>query len=97
MLPRRGWLPEPSSCSPVGNGHDADQAPRKARAVRVATGDAHRDRRGSGARRPGQVNGWLPAATLELKEDDLADIAAAVYATGADTGPAAPALATPHQ
>ena len=43
-----------------------------------------------GARRPGQVDGWLPAATLELKEDDLADIAAAVHATGAGTGPASP-------
>jgi aryl-alcohol dehydrogenase-like predicted oxidoreductase len=41
-----------------------------------------------GARRPGQVDGWLPAATLELNEDDLADIAAAVRATGAGTGPA---------
>jgi aryl-alcohol dehydrogenase-like predicted oxidoreductase len=43
-----------------------------------------------GARSPGQVDGWLPAATLELKEDDIADIAAAVRATGAGTGPAAP-------
>jgi aryl-alcohol dehydrogenase-like predicted oxidoreductase len=41
-----------------------------------------------GARRPGQVDGWLSAATLELKEDDLADIAAAIHATGAGTGPA---------
>jgi aryl-alcohol dehydrogenase-like predicted oxidoreductase len=41
-----------------------------------------------GARRPGQVDGWLPAAILELKEDDLADIAAAIHATGAGTGPA---------
>jgi Aldo/keto reductase family len=40
------------------------------------------------ARRPGQVDGWLPAATLELNEDDLADIAAAVHASGAGTGPA---------
>jgi hypothetical protein len=29
-----------------------------------------------GARSPRQVDGWLPAATLELKADDLADIAA---------------------
>jgi aryl-alcohol dehydrogenase-like predicted oxidoreductase len=43
-----------------------------------------------GARRPGQVDGWLPAAALELKDDDLADIAAAVDATGAGTGPASP-------
>ena len=43
-----------------------------------------------GARRPGQVDGWLPAANLELKEDDLADIAAAIHATGAGTGPASP-------
>jgi aryl-alcohol dehydrogenase-like predicted oxidoreductase len=41
-----------------------------------------------GARSPEQVRGWLPAATLELKEDDLAEIAAAVHATGAGTGPA---------
>jgi aryl-alcohol dehydrogenase-like predicted oxidoreductase len=50
-----------------------------------------------GARSPGQVDGWLPAATLELTEDDLADIAAAVRATWAGTGPAAPAaLVAPH-
>src|ERR1700722_12221229 len=43
-----------------------------------------------GARSPQQVDGWLPAATLELKEDDLSDIAAAIHATGAGTGPALP-------
>jgi aryl-alcohol dehydrogenase-like predicted oxidoreductase len=43
-----------------------------------------------GARSPRQVDGWLPAANLELKEDDLADIAANVCATGAGTGPASP-------
>src|SRR3984957_639065 len=43
-----------------------------------------------GARSPLQVDGWLPAATLELKDDDLADIAAAIGATGAGTGPASP-------
>jgi len=43
-----------------------------------------------GARRPGQVDGWLPAANLELKDDDLTDIAAAIRATGAGTGPASP-------
>ena len=36
-----------------------------------------------GARSPRQVDGWLPAATLELKDDDLSDIAAAIRATGA--------------
>jgi aryl-alcohol dehydrogenase-like predicted oxidoreductase len=49
-----------------------------------------------GARSPGQVDGWLPAATLELKEDDTAEIAAAVRATGAGTGPAAPAATAGH-
>ena len=44
-----------------------------------------------GARGPGQVDGWLPAATLRLSEDDLAGIAAAARDTGAGTGPAAPA------
>jgi aryl-alcohol dehydrogenase-like predicted oxidoreductase len=43
-----------------------------------------------GARSPQQVLGWLPAATLELKEGDLTEIAAAIYATGAGTGPASP-------
>jgi aryl-alcohol dehydrogenase-like predicted oxidoreductase len=43
-----------------------------------------------GARSPQQVRGWLPAATLELKEDDRAEIAAAIHTTGAGTGPAAP-------
>jgi len=43
-----------------------------------------------GARSPRQVDGWLPAATLELKDDDLSDIAAAIRATGAGTGPASP-------
>ncbi len=44
-----------------------------------------------GARRPSQVDGWLPAAGLELKEDDLAHLAAAVEASGAGEGPSAPA------
>ena len=43
-----------------------------------------------GARSPRQVDGWLPAATLELKDDDVSDIAAAIQATGAGTGPASP-------
>src|SRR5580692_9515308 len=48
-----------------------------------------------GARSPEQVDGWLPAATLALGEDDLAEIAAAVRSTGAGAGPASPALAAP--
>jgi aryl-alcohol dehydrogenase-like predicted oxidoreductase len=43
-----------------------------------------------GARSPRQVDGWLPAASLELKDDDLSDIAAAIHAAGAGTGPASP-------
>ena len=43
-----------------------------------------------GARSPRQVDGWLPAASLELKDDDLAEIAAAIRATGAGTGPVGP-------
>jgi aryl-alcohol dehydrogenase-like predicted oxidoreductase len=43
-----------------------------------------------GARSPGQVGGWLPAATLELKQDDLDEITDAVWATGAGTGPVDP-------
>ena len=44
-----------------------------------------------GARRPRQVDGWLPAATLRLDAADLAAIASAIARTGAGSGPAAPA------
>ncbi|HXA58499.1 MAG TPA: aldo/keto reductase [Streptosporangiaceae bacterium] len=43
-----------------------------------------------GARRPDQVDGWLPAASLELTQDDLDEIAAAVERTGAGQGPVRP-------
>lgn len=43
-----------------------------------------------GARSPDQVNGWLPAATLELSEDELDQVAAAITATGAGDGPIRP-------
>jgi aryl-alcohol dehydrogenase-like predicted oxidoreductase len=43
-----------------------------------------------GARSPRQVDGWLPAASLELKDDDLYDIAAVLRTSGAGTGPASP-------
>jgi aryl-alcohol dehydrogenase-like predicted oxidoreductase len=46
-----------------------------------------------GARSPRQVDGWLPAASLELKDADLTDIAAAIRASGAGTGPASPSPA----
>jgi aryl-alcohol dehydrogenase-like predicted oxidoreductase len=36
----------------------------------------------AGARRPAQVDGWLPAANLELTADDLDAVAAAIDATG---------------
>ncbi|WP_246731342.1 aldo/keto reductase [Methylocapsa sp. S129] len=44
-----------------------------------------------GARGPAQVDGWLDAATLELSKQDLAEIAAAIAATGAGSGPMSPA------
>jgi aryl-alcohol dehydrogenase-like predicted oxidoreductase len=40
-----------------------------------------------GARRPDQIDGWLPAASLDLTADDLAEIAAAIEETGAGDGP----------
>jgi hypothetical protein len=39
---------------------------------------------------PAQVDGWLDAATLELTAKDMADVAAALKATGAGGGPLAP-------
>jgi aryl-alcohol dehydrogenase-like predicted oxidoreductase len=44
-----------------------------------------------GARRPEQVDGWLPGGTLALTADDLAEIAAAVEQTAAGSGPVIPA------
>jgi aryl-alcohol dehydrogenase-like predicted oxidoreductase len=43
-----------------------------------------------GARNPKQVDGWLPAATLRLTAQDISEIAAAIEAHGAGTGPASP-------
>jgi aryl-alcohol dehydrogenase-like predicted oxidoreductase len=44
-----------------------------------------------GARSPDQVDGWLGAASLELTPEDMAEIAVAIEATGAGSGPARPA------
>lgn len=43
-----------------------------------------------GARSPAQVDGWLDGATLELTGADLNDIAAAIAASGAGSGPPYP-------
>ncbi|MEU7279003.1 aldo/keto reductase [Streptomyces sp. NPDC045431] len=43
-----------------------------------------------GARTPQQVGGWIAAASLELTDADLAEIAAAIEATGAGSGPVRP-------
>jgi aryl-alcohol dehydrogenase-like predicted oxidoreductase len=43
-----------------------------------------------GARSAAQVNGWLPAATLELTEQDRVEIDRALESTGAGSGPARP-------
>jgi aryl-alcohol dehydrogenase-like predicted oxidoreductase len=40
-----------------------------------------------GARRPSQVDGWLPAAALRLTDTDLDEIADAITRTGAGEGP----------
>ncbi len=50
-----------------------------------------------GARSPEQVDGWLDAATIELTGEDMADIAAAIAATGAGSGPAVPLVGSPAQ
>ncbi|MEU1388553.1 MULTISPECIES: aldo/keto reductase [unclassified Nonomuraea] len=43
-----------------------------------------------GARRPEQVDGWIGAGAVELTPADLAEIADAITASGAGTGPARP-------
>jgi len=45
-----------------------------------------------GARRPEQIDGWIRAATMDLDEQTLDEIAAAVFETGAGTGPARPGV-----
>ena len=44
----------------------------------------------AGARTPAQVDGWLPAAKLQLTAEDLEEIAAAIERTGAGSGPVHP-------
>jgi aryl-alcohol dehydrogenase-like predicted oxidoreductase len=44
-----------------------------------------------GARKPEQVDGWLPAGNLELSAADLDEIAGAIGRTGAGSGPERPA------
>jgi aryl-alcohol dehydrogenase-like predicted oxidoreductase len=44
-----------------------------------------------GARRANQVDGWLPAASLELTEHDLDEVSSAIARTGAGSGPTRPA------
>jgi aryl-alcohol dehydrogenase-like predicted oxidoreductase len=43
-----------------------------------------------GARTPQQVDGWIAAGTLQLTQDDLAEIAAAIAKTQAGAGPSQP-------
>ncbi|HJS90478.1 MAG TPA: aldo/keto reductase [Steroidobacteraceae bacterium] len=43
-----------------------------------------------GARAASQVDGWMDAATLELTQEDLQEIAAAIERTGAGSGPSFP-------
>ncbi|MEU8325148.1 aldo/keto reductase [Nonomuraea sp. NPDC048881] len=43
-----------------------------------------------GARRPEQVDGWIGAGAVDLTPADLAEIAAAITASGAGAGPARP-------
>jgi aryl-alcohol dehydrogenase-like predicted oxidoreductase len=46
-----------------------------------------------GARRPTQVDGWLPAAQLRLDEADLDEVASVLRTTGAGAGPTKPPVA----
>jgi aryl-alcohol dehydrogenase-like predicted oxidoreductase len=48
-----------------------------------------------GARRPEQVDAWLPAGRLTLNATDLAEIETAIQKTGAGSGPAVPTAPTP--
>ena len=45
-----------------------------------------------GARRPAQIDGWLDAAGLQLTDDDLDTISAAIASSDAGGGPSRPAI-----
>jgi aryl-alcohol dehydrogenase-like predicted oxidoreductase len=47
-----------------------------------------------GARAPEQIDGWIPAAHLNLTPEDLEEIAQAISMTGAGDGPLRPHAAT---
>ena len=47
----------------------------------------------AGGRRPEQLGGWIHAPRVQLSKSDLDEIAAAIAATGAGSGPARPAAA----
>jgi aryl-alcohol dehydrogenase-like predicted oxidoreductase len=49
-----------------------------------------------GARSPAQVDGWLAAASLELSDTDLDEIAVAIELTKAGHGPVRPEMAMRH-
>jgi aryl-alcohol dehydrogenase-like predicted oxidoreductase len=76
-----------AALAPVAERHDVSVA-----AVAVAWTLAFPGVTGAivGARSPGQVDGWIAAANLELTEADLDEIAAAISDTGAGEGPAHP-------
>lgn len=44
-----------------------------------------------GARTPAQIDGWVQGASLQLTEEDLKEISAAITNTGAGAGPSQPA------
>ena len=44
-----------------------------------------------GARNPGQVDGWAEAGSVQLNDEDLGEIAAAIRKSGAGSGPERPA------
>jgi aryl-alcohol dehydrogenase-like predicted oxidoreductase len=44
----------------------------------------------AGARSPGQLDGWIEAASLELDGDDLDEISRAIESSGAGSGPSRP-------
>ena len=45
-----------------------------------------------GARRPAQIDGWLDGADLQLTDDDLDTISAAIASSDAGSGPSRPAI-----
>jgi aryl-alcohol dehydrogenase-like predicted oxidoreductase len=82
-LPGAGPVGQPGAGGAPGADRRAPRRPGGGGGDRLVL--AHQEVTGAivGARRPSQVDGWLPAGNLRLSDRDLGDLAQAIQETGA--------------